>query len=144
MRTALQRCVPGGLGVIEAMGDAEYVRELRRLAAGARDVTSVCPGSLLSGAAGLLRGKRRVSSVVARSGAGVRQRAAGARRARYPAGGDGATGAHEDGPLRCRGAGGKGAWIIEADRPAVSLARIRNPAARRPCLPINRLKIAGG
>lgn len=51
-------CVPGGLGVIEAMGDAEYVRELRRLADGARYVTSVCTGSLLLGAAGLLRGKR--------------------------------------------------------------------------------------
>ncbi|WP_176049793.1 DJ-1/PfpI family protein [Burkholderia sp. BCC1644] len=51
-------CVPGGLGVIEAMGDAEYVRELRRLAEGARYVTSVCTGSLLLGAAGLLRGKR--------------------------------------------------------------------------------------
>ena len=51
-------CVPGGLGVIDAMGDAEYVRELRRLAEGARYVTSVCTGSLLLGAAGLLRGKR--------------------------------------------------------------------------------------
>lgn len=51
-------CVPGGMGVIEAMGDAEYVRELRRLAEGARYVTSVCTGSLLLGAAGLLRGKR--------------------------------------------------------------------------------------
>ncbi|MBY8609205.1 DJ-1/PfpI family protein [Burkholderia arboris] len=51
-------CVPGGLGVIEAMGDAEYARELRRLADGARYVTSVCTGSLLLGAAGLLRGKR--------------------------------------------------------------------------------------
>ncbi|UTV59949.1 DJ-1/PfpI family protein [Burkholderia arboris] len=51
-------CVPGGLGVIEALGDAEYVRELRRLADGARYVTSVCTGSLLLGAAGLLRGKR--------------------------------------------------------------------------------------
>lgn len=51
-------CVPGGFGVIEAMGDADFVRELRRLAQGARYVTSVCSGSLVLGAAGLLRGKR--------------------------------------------------------------------------------------
>lgn len=51
-------CVPGGFGVIEAMGDADFVREVRRLADGARYVTSVCTGSLVLGAAGLLRGKR--------------------------------------------------------------------------------------
>lgn len=51
-------CVPGGFGVIEAMGDTEFVREVRRLAGGARYVTSVCTGSLVLGAAGLLRGKR--------------------------------------------------------------------------------------
>lgn len=51
-------CVPGGFGVIEAMGDAEFVRQVRRLADGARYVTSVCTGSLVLGAAGLLRGKR--------------------------------------------------------------------------------------
>ncbi len=51
-------CVPGGFGVIEAMGDADFVREVRRLADGAQYVTSVCTGSLVLGAAGLLRGKR--------------------------------------------------------------------------------------
>jgi cyclohexyl-isocyanide hydratase len=51
-------CVPGGFGTIEAMEDRSYLSELRRLAAGARFVTSVCTGSLLLAAAGLLRGKR--------------------------------------------------------------------------------------
>lgn len=51
-------CVPGGFGVIEAMGDADFVREVRRLADGAQYITSVCTGSLVLGAAGLLRGKR--------------------------------------------------------------------------------------
>ena len=51
-------CVPGGFGVIEAMEDAAFVREVRRLADGARYVTSVCSGSLVLGAAGLLQGKR--------------------------------------------------------------------------------------
>jgi transcriptional regulator GlxA family with amidase domain len=51
-------CVPGGFGVTEAMADEVYLGELRRLAAGARYVTSVCTGSLLLGAAGLLRGRR--------------------------------------------------------------------------------------
>jgi cyclohexyl-isocyanide hydratase len=51
-------CVPGGLGTIEAMEDPEYLAQIRRLAQEARYVTSVCSGSLLLGAAGLLRGKR--------------------------------------------------------------------------------------
>ncbi len=51
-------CVPGGFGCAEAMQDAVYLEGLRRLAAGARYVTSVCTGSLLLGAAGLLRGRR--------------------------------------------------------------------------------------
>lgn len=51
-------CVPGGFGTIDAMEDAEYLKQVRRLAAGATYVTSVCTGSLLLGAAGLLRGKR--------------------------------------------------------------------------------------
>jgi putative intracellular protease/amidase len=51
-------CVPGGFGTAQAMGDAELLAQLRRLAAGARYVTSVCTGSLLLGAAGLLRGRR--------------------------------------------------------------------------------------
>jgi transcriptional regulator GlxA family with amidase domain len=51
-------CVPGGLGCSAAMVDREYLGALRRLAAGARYVTSVCTGSLLLGAAGLLEGRR--------------------------------------------------------------------------------------
>jgi transcriptional regulator GlxA family with amidase domain len=49
-------CVPGGFGTAQAMGDADLLAQLRRLAAGARYVTSVCTGSLVLGAAGLLRG----------------------------------------------------------------------------------------
>jgi cyclohexyl-isocyanide hydratase len=51
-------CVPGGFGTISALGDAEYIGALRRLGAQARYVTSVCTGSLLLAAAGLLRGRR--------------------------------------------------------------------------------------
>jgi cyclohexyl-isocyanide hydratase len=51
-------CVPGGFGTIEAMEDVEYLDQIRRLARQARYVTSVCTGSLLLGAAGLLQGKR--------------------------------------------------------------------------------------
>jgi cyclohexyl-isocyanide hydratase len=51
-------CVPGGFGTVAAMDDQAYLAELRRLGAKARFVTSVCTGSLLLAAAGLLRGKR--------------------------------------------------------------------------------------
>ena len=52
-------CVPGGFGVTDnAIADEEFLRQVRRLASGARYVTSVCTGSLALGAAGLLRGKR--------------------------------------------------------------------------------------
>ena len=51
-------CVPGGFGSTAAMEDPVYLAALRRLASQARYVTSVCTGSLLLGAAGLLRGKR--------------------------------------------------------------------------------------
>ena len=51
-------CVPGGFGTIQALLDAHYLAALRRLAASARYVTSVCTGSLLLAAAGLLTGKR--------------------------------------------------------------------------------------
>jgi transcriptional regulator GlxA family with amidase domain len=50
--------VPGGFGTVEAMEDASYLSQLRRLASQAQFVTSVCTGSLLLAAAGLLRGKR--------------------------------------------------------------------------------------
>jgi cyclohexyl-isocyanide hydratase len=51
-------CVPGGFGTVEAMEDTEFLSQIRRLAKHARYVTSVCTGSLLLGAAGLLQGKR--------------------------------------------------------------------------------------
>jgi len=51
-------CVPGGTGVAALMEDAEVLDFVRRQAAGARYVTSVCTGALVLGAAGLLRGKR--------------------------------------------------------------------------------------
>ena len=59
----IERCdllfVPGRLGRDRrSIHDEAFMRELRRLAAGARYVTSVCTGSLVLGAAGLLKGKR--------------------------------------------------------------------------------------
>jgi cyclohexyl-isocyanide hydratase len=51
-------CVPGGGGQVEVMVDAAALDFLRRQAAGARYVTSVCTGSLILGAAGLLKGYR--------------------------------------------------------------------------------------
>jgi cyclohexyl-isocyanide hydratase len=54
-------CVPGGFGTIEAMTDREFIAQIQRLAAGARYVTSVCTGSLILGAAGLLKGRRATS-----------------------------------------------------------------------------------
>lgn len=50
--------VPGGYGTLDAMADAHLLAQMRRLAAGARYLVSVCTGSLLLGAAGLLRGHR--------------------------------------------------------------------------------------
>jgi len=50
--------VPGGVAATEAALDEAYLAELRRLAATATYVTSVCTGSLILGAAGLLQGKR--------------------------------------------------------------------------------------
>src|SRR3954447_20899482 len=58
----IDRCdllfVPGGAAATEAALDEAYVGELRRLGASAKYVTSVCTGSLLLGAAGLIVGKR--------------------------------------------------------------------------------------
>ncbi len=50
--------VPGGFGVVPLLEDAEILSFLRRQAENARYVTAVCTGSLLLGAAGLLRGYR--------------------------------------------------------------------------------------
>jgi cyclohexyl-isocyanide hydratase len=51
-------CVPGGGGQVPLMTDDETLGFLRRQAAKARYVTSVCTGSLILGAAGLLKGYR--------------------------------------------------------------------------------------
>jgi cyclohexyl-isocyanide hydratase len=53
--------VPGGPGQQDLMEDAEALDFLRRQAASAKYVTSVCTGSLVLGAAGLLKGKRATS-----------------------------------------------------------------------------------
>ncbi|MEZ5996516.1 MAG: DJ-1/PfpI family protein [Hyphomonadaceae bacterium] len=50
--------VPGGPGQSEAMLDREFMAEVSRLGAGARYLAAVCTGSLILGAAGLLKGKR--------------------------------------------------------------------------------------
>jgi cyclohexyl-isocyanide hydratase len=55
---AAMLCVPGGAGTIDAMADEMMLAFLRRQAQGAQLVTSVCTGSLLLAAAGLLRGYR--------------------------------------------------------------------------------------
>jgi cyclohexyl-isocyanide hydratase len=51
-------CVPGGGGVTNLMQDIQTIEFVRKQAAGARYITSVCTGALLLGAAGLLRGRR--------------------------------------------------------------------------------------
>lgn len=51
-------CVPGGGGVVDAARDGETLDFVRRQAARARYVTSVCTGAFVLGAAGLLKGKR--------------------------------------------------------------------------------------
>ena len=59
-------CVPGGIGVNPLMRDAALLAFLRRQAETSRFVTSVCTGSLVLGAAGLLRGRRATSHWSAR------------------------------------------------------------------------------
>jgi cyclohexyl-isocyanide hydratase len=51
-------CVPGGAGTDDMVNDEEMLQFLRGQAAGAKYVTSVCTGSLILGAAGLLEGYR--------------------------------------------------------------------------------------
>lgn len=50
-------CVPGGMDP-SGLGTPEMIEQLRRLAAGARYVTSVCNGALILARAGLLTGRR--------------------------------------------------------------------------------------
>ncbi|MBO4225101.1 DJ-1/PfpI family protein [Bradyrhizobium neotropicale] len=51
-------CVPGGMGADDMVNDEEMLAFLRQQAEGAKYVTSVCTGSLVLGAAGLLKGYR--------------------------------------------------------------------------------------
>ena len=51
-------CIPGGGGINALLEDAEVLDFVRTHGARARYVTSVCTGSLVLGAAGLLRGRR--------------------------------------------------------------------------------------
>ncbi len=51
-------CIPGGFGTTDAMLNEPFMAQIRRLAEGATWVTSVCTGSLILAAAGLLKGKR--------------------------------------------------------------------------------------
>lgn len=51
-------CVPGGYGVLDLMEDQTVLSFLRMQAAQATFVGSICTGSLVLGAAGLLRGKK--------------------------------------------------------------------------------------
>ena len=57
----IERCdllfVPGGMAATDVINDRAFMAEFERLAAGARYLTSVCTGSLVLGAAGLLKGK---------------------------------------------------------------------------------------
>ena len=49
-------CVPGGFGCVDVMQDEEVLGWVRSIGERAQWVTSVCTGSLILGAAGLLRG----------------------------------------------------------------------------------------
>lgn len=54
-------CIPGGSGQIDLMDDEQTLNFIRRQAASASVIASVCTGSLVLGAAGLLEGYRATS-----------------------------------------------------------------------------------
>jgi cyclohexyl-isocyanide hydratase len=58
--------VPGGAGINPLLEDAEILGFLRRVAAEAHYVVGVCTGSLVLGAAGLLRGRRAATHWMSR------------------------------------------------------------------------------
>lgn len=51
-------CIPGGLGCVAAMENSRFLGTIRRLAGTADYLTSVCTGSLILGAIGVLKGRR--------------------------------------------------------------------------------------
>ena len=51
-------CVPGGAGTDDMVNDEEVLDFVRAQSANAKNVTSVCTGSMVLGAAGLLKGDR--------------------------------------------------------------------------------------
>ena len=126
-------CVPGGFGTVAAVEDQAYLAALRRLGAKARYITSVCTGSLLLAAAGLLRGQaRRLPLGVARQARRLRRDAGpGARRARRH---------HLHGRRRHRGHrhGARGHGGNRRPRPG------RNRAARHRIRARRRLSIPAG
>ena len=54
-------CIPGGVGVSDVMNDDDAMAWVRSVGAEATWVTSVCTGSLILGAAGLLKGYKATS-----------------------------------------------------------------------------------
>jgi cyclohexyl-isocyanide hydratase len=58
--------VPGGAGINPLLEDAEVLGFLCRVAADARYIVGVCTGSLVLGAAGLLRGRRAATHWMSR------------------------------------------------------------------------------
>ncbi|OWK32100.1 DJ-1/PfpI family protein [Sphingomonas mucosissima] len=54
-------CIPGGIGVNAVIADDDAMTWVERVGTDASWVTSVCTGSLILGAAGLLRGHRATS-----------------------------------------------------------------------------------
>jgi cyclohexyl-isocyanide hydratase len=58
----IERCdllfFPGGFAATDVINDEAFMHQARRLASGARYLTSVCTGSLILGAAGALKGRR--------------------------------------------------------------------------------------
>ncbi len=54
-------CVPGGIGVTEVMMNEAAMAWVRKVGSNAQWVTSVCTGSLILGAAGLLKGYKATS-----------------------------------------------------------------------------------
>ena len=59
-------CIPGGAGMNPLLNDTETLSFIRKQAAGARYVTSVCTGALVLGAAGLLKGRKATTHWMSR------------------------------------------------------------------------------